>query len=142
MMGGHAGVMPGAFPGMMYPGQPMAQMAPGMAMPGIATTSMFGAIPGILPGQAPSSTGVPQEVANMARTQLETQWSQARYAHRKGLFEPQDFKPADDDPLRFYWVREVDGNWTQRNRLTIDNLGDCRWYLAEAGYFYAIRLNN
>jgi hypothetical protein len=58
------------------------------------------------------------------------------------MFQPQDFKPADDDPTRFYWVRELDGNWTQRNRLTIDHLGDCRWYLADAGYFYAIRLPN
>ena len=53
----------------------------------------------------------------------------------------QEMKPADDDPLRFYWVRELDQSWSQRNRLTIDSgdIGDCRWY-AKDGEFYAIRL--
>ncbi|KAG9237177.1 hypothetical protein BJ875DRAFT_502838 [Amylocarpus encephaloides] len=62
-------------------------------------------------------------------------------AHAMGLDRKQDMKPADDDPLRFYWVREFDGSWTQRNRLTIDSgdIGDCRWY-AKDGEFYAVRL--
>jgi hypothetical protein len=53
----------------------------------------------------------------------------------------QEMKPADDDPLRMYWVRELDGTYTQRNRLTIDSgdIGDCRWY-AQDGVFYAVRL--
>lgn len=53
----------------------------------------------------------------------------------------QEMKPADDDPMRMYWVRELDGTFTQRNRLTIDSgdIGDCRWY-AQDGVFYAVRL--
>ena len=53
----------------------------------------------------------------------------------------QEMKPADDDPLRMYWVRELDGTYTQRNRLTIDSgdIGECRWY-AQDGVFYAVRL--
>ena len=53
----------------------------------------------------------------------------------------QEMKPADDDPFRMYWCRELDGSWTQRNRLTIDSgdIGDCRWY-AKDGQFYAVRL--
>ncbi|KAG6012584.1 hypothetical protein E4U41_005279, partial [Claviceps citrina] len=62
------------------------------------------------------------------------------FAYSNRLFEPQEFKPADDDPSRFYYVREVDGNWTQRNRFTIDHMGDCRWYLTDEGWFYAVRL--
>lgn len=40
----------------------------------------------------------------------------------------QDMKPADDDPFRIYWVRELDNTWSQRNRLTIDSgdIGDVR----------------
>jgi hypothetical protein len=53
----------------------------------------------------------------------------------------QEMKPEDDDPLRMYWVRELDGTYTQRNRLTIDSgdIGECRWY-AQDGVFYAVRL--
>lgn len=55
--------------------------------------------------------------------------------------ERQEMKPADDNPLKYYWVRELDGAWTQRNRLTIDSgdIGKCRWYTVD-GMFYAVRL--
>ncbi|TDZ49928.1 hypothetical protein CTRI78_v007707 [Colletotrichum trifolii] len=86
--------------------------------------------------------GLPPDVTGVGRTAGENALEQAKFAYANGLFEPQDFKPADDDPSRFYPVREVDGNWTQRNRYTIDNLGDCRWYLTNGGYFYAVRLPN
>jgi len=54
----------------------------------------------------------------------------------------QEMKPADDDPMRWYWVRELDGTYTQRNRLTIDSpeFGDVRWFAQEGGKFYAARL--
>jgi hypothetical protein len=54
----------------------------------------------------------------------------------------QEMKPADDDPLRMYWVRELDGTYTQRNRLTIDSgdIGPVRWFAQEGGVFYAVRL--
>ncbi|KAI8232877.1 hypothetical protein K4K54_011304 [Colletotrichum sp. SAR 10_86] len=76
--------------------------------------------------------GFPPDVTGFGKTAGEIAMEQAQFAYANGLFEPQDFKPADDDPSRYYPVREVDGNWTQRNRFTIDNLGDCRWYVAAA----------
>lgn len=80
------------------------------------------------------------EVAGVGRTPMEEAVRQHHFAHANKLFEPQDFKPADDNPSRFYYVREVDGNWTQRNRFTIDHNGDCRWYVTPEGWFYAVRL--
>jgi hypothetical protein len=58
-----------------------------------------------------------------------------------GMNNKQDMKPADDDPMRMYWVREYDGSYSQRNRLTIDSgdIGECRWYVQD-GVFYAVRL--
>ncbi|CRK12163.1 hypothetical protein BN1708_010359 [Verticillium longisporum] len=69
---------------------------------------------------------LPPDVSGVGRTSGEVALENAQFAYANGLYEPQDFKPADDDPSRYYPVREVDGNWTQRNRYTIDNLGDCR----------------
>ncbi|OHE92774.1 hypothetical protein CORC01_11924 [Colletotrichum orchidophilum] len=96
-------------------------------------------------GGAPIFAGnanLPPDVTGFGKTAGEVAMEQAQFAYANGLFEPQDFKPADDDPSRYYPVREVDGNWTQRNRFTIDNLGDCRWYVTNEGYFYAVRLPN
>jgi hypothetical protein len=66
---------------------------------------------------------------------------QLAYAQASNVNQKQEMKPADDDPFRMYWVREQDGTWTQRNRLTIDSgdIGDCRWYAMD-GQFYAVRL--
>nr|XP_036577504.1 uncharacterized protein CTRU02_12491 [Colletotrichum truncatum]KAF6784502.1 hypothetical protein CTRU02_12491 [Colletotrichum truncatum] len=96
---------------------------------------------GIMPMFA-GNAGLPPDVTGFGKTAGEVAMEQAQFAYANGLFEPQDFKPADDNPSRYYPVREVDGNWTQRNRFTIDNLGDCRWYVTNEGYFYAIRLPN
>lgn len=94
---------------------------------------MGGGIP-VVPGN------IAPEVSGMGRTTGEETARQLQFAHSNKLFEPQDFKPSDDDPSRFYYVREVDGNWTQRNRFTIDHMGDCRWYVTDEGWFYAVRL--
>ncbi|KAL7898562.1 hypothetical protein HDV64DRAFT_278511 [Trichoderma sp. TUCIM 5745] len=82
------------------------------------------------------------DVSGLGRTPGEETVRQLQFAHANKLFEPQEFKPSDDDPSRFYYVREVDGNWTQRNRFTIDHLGDCRWYVTDEGWFYAVRMPN
>lgn len=92
----------------------------------------------IIPGNATSSN-VP-DVSGLGKTPHEETLRQVEFAYHNRLFEPQEFKPADDDPSRFYYVREVDGNWTQRNRFTIDHMGDCRWYVTDEGWFYAVRL--
>ncbi|TVY40829.1 hypothetical protein LSUB1_G002718 [Lachnellula subtilissima] len=66
---------------------------------------------------------------------------QIQMAGHLEMDKPQEMKPADDDKFRFYWVRELDNTWSQRNRLTIDSgdIGDVRWY-AKDGTFYAVRL--
>jgi hypothetical protein len=126
---------------------------------------MMGAAPGIqsVPAAVPAAVGLtmapapgvgvngfpvvsgnipPPEISGFGKTASEVAAEHAQFAYANGVFEPQDFKPADDDPSRFYPVREVDGNWTQRSRMTIDNLGDCRWFITPEGYFYAVRLAN
>ncbi|KAI3531615.1 hypothetical protein CABS01_00230 [Colletotrichum abscissum] len=118
-----------------FSGPPMFQGAHmGMNMP----PNMGGGGMPVFPG----NTNLPPDVTGYGKTAGEVAMEQAQFAYSNGLFEPQDFKPADDDPSRYYPVREVDGNWTQRNRFTIDNLGDCRWYVTNEGYFYAVRLPN
>ncbi|KAK2761905.1 hypothetical protein CKAH01_05135 [Colletotrichum kahawae] len=117
-------------------GAPMFQGPPsmGMSMP----PNMGGGGGPVFAGNG----GFPPDVTGFGKTAGEMAMEQAQFAYANGLFEPQDFKPADDDPSRYYPVREVDGNWTQRNRFTIDNLGDCRWYVTNEGFFYAVRLPN
>ncbi|KAM3553064.1 hypothetical protein ARSEF4850_007091 [Beauveria asiatica] len=123
----------------MTPGQQPVYIA-GQAPPGVLQgapqpfMSCGGGIPVI------AGNGNPPDVSGLGRTQGEETLRQLQFAHANKLFEPQEFKPADDDPSRFYYVREVDGNWTQRNRFTIDHMGDCRWYVTDEGWFYAVRL--
>lgn len=136
--------------GQMQPQQ--QQFVPQMQnVPGVPTVGLAGgaAVPGTVPvfaGNVPGGLGGgPQhipEVMGVGRTAGEEQLRQIKFAHANKLYEPQEFKPADDDPSRFYYVREVDGNWTQRNRFTIDHMGDSKWYVTDEGWFYAVRLPN
>lgn len=97
--------------------------------------------------QAPAQAGLPtfhiQQPAFgvIGHTSGEVLQQQLATAQGLGMNKKQEMKPADDDPLRMYWVRELDNTWTQRNRLTIDSgdIGDCRWYAID-GTFYAVRL--
>lgn len=126
MVGQPAMMMPQPFPG-----------APPMAVGhgGMPVMSGNSGVP-VVPGNG----GPPPDISGLGKTQGEETVRQIEFAHANKLFEPQDFKPADDDPSRYYYVREVDGNWTQRNRFTIDHMGDCRWYVTDEGWFYAVRL--
>lgn len=124
-------------PGMAQPGPHMAPGAGGCGAGLQPPGGSYGAPP-FLQG----NTGPVPEVAGLGRTAGEEQLRQLNFAQGNRLFEPQDFKPSDDDPSRFYYVRELDGNWTQRNRFSIDHMGDCRWYVTDEGWFYAIRLPN
>ncbi|KAL6912949.1 hypothetical protein FSST1_010709 [Fusarium sambucinum] len=113
-------------------GVPAVGLAGGNAVPG--TVPVFaGNVPG---GGGGGPQHIP-EVMGVGRTAGEEQFRQIKFAHANKLYEPQEFKPADDDPSRFYYVREVDGNWTQRNRFTIDHMGDSKWYVTDEGWFYA-----
>jgi hypothetical protein len=97
--------------------------------------------------QQPTTTGFPtyhisQPAQNtFGLTANEVLNQQMATAQGLEMNKQQEMKPADDDPLRMYWVRELDGTFTQRNRLTIDSgdIGDCRWY-AQDGVFYSVRL--
>ncbi|KAK4073450.1 uncharacterized protein Triagg1_5276 [Trichoderma aggressivum f. europaeum] len=104
---------------------------PAMGVPGVGGVPVIAGNGGQIP-----------DVSGLGRTPGEETVRQLQFAHANKLFEPQEFKPSDDDPSRFYYVREVDGNWTQRNRFTIDHLGDCRWYVTDEGWFYAVRMPN
>lgn len=66
---------------------------------------------------------------------------QLQTAHGLEMNKKQEMKPADDDPMRMYWCRELDHTWTQRNRLTIDSgdIGECRWFAMD-GQFYVVLL--
>ena len=56
--------------------------------------------------------------------------------------KPQELAPADGDVKRMYEVQELDGNWTRRNRFTIDSgeIGKIRWFQRPDGSFFAKRL--
>ncbi|CAG9996542.1 unnamed protein product, partial [Clonostachys byssicola] len=123
----------------MLNGQPMMTAGPQVQQ------AFIPAGQAVIGGQPPIIAGNPvpaPEFPGLGRTQGEEILRQNQFAHQNRLFEPQDFKPADDDPSRFYYVRELDGNWTQRNRFSIDHMGDCRWYVTDEGWFYAVRLPN
>lgn len=121
-----------------YPPPGMGGMPPGVGGPGMMTGG--GGPPIITGNNGNPPPPPPPDVSGLGKTPGEETLRQLQFAHANKLFEPQDFKPADDDPSRFYYVREVDGNWTQRNRFTIDHMGDCRWYVTDEGWFYAVRL--
>ncbi|KAK0386332.1 hypothetical protein NLU13_6169 [Sarocladium strictum] len=121
---------------------PMAQQfqpMPLAAQPGGMMAPPGGGPPTVIPIMAGNPGPNASEVAGVGRTPMEEAVRQHQFAHANNLFEPQDFKPADDDPSRYYYVREVDGNWTQRNRFSIENTGDCRWFVTPEGWFYAVR---
>ena len=99
--------------------------------------SMAASIPG--GGQPPVHY---EPASGIGLTESEMQALNEQIAYDNNVDEPQDFKPADDDPARLYWCRELDNAWTLRSRFTIDNLGDCRWYITDDGRFYSVRLPN
>lgn len=93
------------------------------------------------PNSFPVSEYIAPEVAKFGQMAGENALKEAKFAYENNIYEPQDFKPADDDPGRFYPLRQLDGNWTNVTRATIDKLPS-RWYLSERGFFYAVRLDD
>ncbi|PNY25803.1 Uncharacterized protein TCAP_04264 [Tolypocladium capitatum] len=118
-----------------------AQLFPGGCQPMMVQGGMnaAAAFNGPVPIIAGGPTSAGPEVSGLGRTPNEEMVRQAEFAYQNKLFEPQDFKPSDDDPSRFYYCREQDGNWTQRSRYTIDRMA-VRWYVTDEGWFYAVRL--
>ncbi|CAK7204366.1 hypothetical protein SEUCBS139899_007122 [Sporothrix eucalyptigena] len=119
-------------------GGPPVVMMPGMSGPG-GNYFVGGGGGGIGGFGGVGGSIHPEPAMGVGQTPSEVLQEQLEFAYANNLYEPQDFKPADDDKSRFYWLRELDGNWTQRSRATIDHLG-CRWYITDGGVFYAVRL--
>ncbi|KAI0603416.1 hypothetical protein F4775DRAFT_533606 [Biscogniauxia sp. FL1348] len=129
-----------AMPCFSQPAQTMAQ--PGM-VPAMAYPQAGGSAPGMIPGNgAPGAPPFPPEIMGIGKTGNEFQAEQALAAQSNQVLEPQDMKPSDDDPSRMYYCRELDGAWIQRNRYSIDRMGDFRWFVWPNGVFYAVRLDN
>ena len=120
--GGGIGVPPGQ-PVLVHGGPaPMGQ--PTFMMPGNATFQ---------PIHNEPATGIGQTAGQVA----------AGYMANSELNEPQDFKPADENPSRMYMVRQLDGQYIQMPRITIDSFGKgARWYVTDDGVFYAVRLED
>jgi hypothetical protein len=98
----------------------------------------------ILTGNAPSvayaaQTSTAQLPFGAGLTRSETLARNVEMARANGVGQAQDFKPADDSPNRMYWCRELNNEYTLRNRRTIDQIG-CRWYMTPDGSFYAVKL--
>ncbi|KAL2260239.1 hypothetical protein VTK26DRAFT_5838 [Humicola hyalothermophila] len=74
-------------------------------------------------------------------TPNETMAQNIRIAQNNKCYEPQDFRPADPDPYRMYWIRELNGHWAVFPRRQIDRL-DVRWFRTDEGVFYAVRLSD
>ncbi|KAI2469212.1 hypothetical protein F4781DRAFT_233427 [Annulohypoxylon bovei var. microspora] len=123
------------------PGVHIAQPAPVATQPG-AFPPMMGqpqvAGPSGMPGAFPVSSA--PDIMGIGKTGMEVQLEQYHTAMNNKALEGQDIAPADPDPSRMYYCRELDGEWTLRNRFGIDNMGDCRWYVLPGGIFYAVRL--
>ncbi|KAK3375054.1 hypothetical protein B0H63DRAFT_265133 [Podospora didyma] len=129
-------------------GQPLPQqsMQPVVMQGSSAPASMMiRGYPIVYPGNHPSiSTHLPPGVSpepttGIGLTASEVAAQQAHIAYDSNVDEPQDIRPADDNPHREYRVRELDGTWTIRSRLTIDRLDDTYWRRTHNGVFYAVR---
>ncbi|KAK8021252.1 hypothetical protein PG990_006390 [Apiospora arundinis] len=122
-----------AQPAMMSGG--LSAGGPSMAVPVGAQGSVFignGALGHIPPGAYPDIMGVGKTASEQLAETMQA-------GQEQGAYEPQDIKPADDDPSRMYFCRELDGTVLLRNRYTLDNI-PIRWYVTTDGIFYAVRL--
>ncbi|RYP07272.1 hypothetical protein DL764_002587 [Monosporascus ibericus] len=161
---------PMPMPAMMYPGQQQQSFVfqPGQPMPPAqvvgqapqfvgqptgfaAPAAQVPPPPGIfqqvghgmaVPGQPmPGMPTFPPDIMGIGKTSAEMAMEQAHAAVNNQANEPQDFQPADPDPGRMYWVRQLDNEWIQMSRFTIDRLA-CRWFIWPNGVFYAVRLED
>lgn len=131
-------------PGQYAPWPVMAQASPGQfpgGPPGVFQQMGQGQGQGqMIGGQpVPDVSSLAPDILGMGRTRSEFAAEQANAAVFNEANLPQEFQPADPNPGRMYWVRQVDDEWVQMSRATIDNLG-CRWFIWPTGVFYAVRL--
>ncbi|KAK4106465.1 hypothetical protein N658DRAFT_520013 [Parathielavia hyrcaniae] len=121
---------PMMLPNQSIPGGPALMLPGAMQMPG--NPSHFAGLPAQPPVHVEPALGV-------GLTPNETFAENVRIAQNNKAYEPQDFKPADPDPYRMYWFRELNGHWAVFPRRQIDRL-NARWYRTDDGIFYAVRL--
>ncbi|RFU34942.1 hypothetical protein B7463_g1381, partial [Scytalidium lignicola] len=127
---------------MVYQPQPQPQFYPQQIQAGYAGYPNYSPQFGYQNYPQPAGYHIQQPAfGTVGLTSSEVLQQQITTAANTGMNAKQEMKPADDDPLRVYWVRELDHTWTQRNRVTIDSgdIGECRWYSID-GVFYAVRL--
>ena len=138
------------------PMNPIVVQQPGYSPVMMQSHCIQGVMPPTLPNptQGFPMTGIPSHIAGVPAqppvhvepvmgiglTPNETIAQNMRIAQDNQAYEPQDFKPADPNPYRMYWFRELDGHWALFYRRQIDRL-DVRWYRTDDGVFYAIRLS-
>lgn len=117
---------PAAAPGFVYH-HPVMMVHGNGGIPAAPPTVMNGGHMGMMPGTFPGHQ------AGLLTSSVQN----------RELNEPQDFRPADEDPARMYWVRQFDGHYVAMPRATIDAFGDegARWYVTDDGVFYAVRLD-
>ncbi|KAI5868029.1 hypothetical protein GGS23DRAFT_591830 [Durotheca rogersii] len=121
----------------LIPTQPgVGQPAAIFTQPGAVPDMRMGgaAFPGVCP------VGNPPDVTGIGRTRGEVQMEQLHTALNNKALEGQGMAPADPDPSRMYYCREIDGEWILRNRFSIDHMGEFRWFVLPGGVFYAVRL--
>ena len=129
-------------------GQPM-MMIQNPAMPGGSSYMLPGTVQAMqMQGNHPFIAGLPAQppvhvepAMGVGLTPNETIAQNMRIAQDNKAYEPQDFKPADPDPYRMYWFRELNHHWAVFPRRQIDRL-HARWYRTDDGVFYAIRLSD
>ncbi len=112
-------------------GQPTVIQVPGTAFPQAVPQAMASVSYGPAPTQGRN--------VDFGPTAFEAMAYNMEFARVNGVNQPQEFKPSDDNPRRMYWLRELDNQFTLRDRQTIDRLR-CRWYMMDDGTFYAVRL--
>ncbi|KAL2271599.1 hypothetical protein VTJ83DRAFT_970 [Remersonia thermophila] len=122
--------VPGTAPQVAF--HPGCAPAPAIPVTGNAPAFLAPGLPAQPPVHAEPALGV-------GLTQSETLADNIRMAQDNKAYEPQDFKPADPDPYRLYWFRELNGHWALFPRRQIDRLC-ARWYRTDDGVFYAVRL--
>lgn len=140
-----------------YPSQPMVIAAGGNLSAGqpMMMPMAGGAGGGVPPGQPVFVNGGPAPMMPGNFPPINSMAGPFHYGSATGmgqtsseaaanaeLNEPQDFKPADENPSRMYYVRQLDGQYIQMPRATIDSFGKgARWYCTDEGVFYAVRLD-
>ncbi|KAL1839078.1 hypothetical protein VTJ49DRAFT_1879 [Mycothermus thermophilus] len=119
---------------------PQVVLPPGCAAAPAPAIPVTGNAPAFLAPDLPAQPPVHAEPAlGVGLTPSETLADNIRMAQDNKAYEPQDFKPADPDPYRLYWFRELNGHWALFPRRQIDRLC-ARWYRTDDGVFYAVRL--